>query len=235
MTIEAAVYAGGVVLVCCVVWQTHRINSRRVTELQHEINGLRDIVSRLFLRALNEESDGKIAVSAATIPDVPREPAEEDTSPAPLREIKPDLVQVDALCAKLIALAPPKEALPLISTPGSNESGVRRVSDLDWRLQRRERRPAAGRLGPGAKLADRSPRLVPRHRTSKIGKIVLDQEGSGIDCTIRNISPAGALLLVVDAHSLPEQFDLRMEDDSRHCVARWRRLDRIGVKFESIS
>ena len=229
MTTEAAVYAGGVVLVCCVVWQTQRINSTRLSELQHEINGLRDIVSRLFLSALNEEPDGKIAVSEGS------EPAEEDTSLGPLPEIKPDLVQVDALCAKLIALAPPKEALPLISTPGSNESGGERVSDLDRRLQRRERRPSAGRLAPGAKLADRCPRVVPRQRTSRIGKILLNQEGSGIDCTIRNISPAGALLLVVDAHSLPEQFDLRMEDDSQHCVTRWRRFDRIGVKFESIS
>jgi hypothetical protein len=235
MTIEATVYVGGVVLVCCVIWQMQRINSRRLTEIQQEVSGLRDIVSRVFLRALNEKSDGKIAAPAETTREVASGPVEEDTSPAPLREIEPDLVSVDALCAKLVALAPPKEALPLISKSGSNEpGGGRRVIDLDGGLERRERRPAAGRLGPVAKFAADA-RLVPRHRTSKIGKIVLHQGDSGTDCAVRNISPAGALLLVVDAHSLPEQFDLRVDGDSLPCMARWRRLDRIGVKFKSIS
>jgi hypothetical protein len=238
MTIEATVYAGGVVLVCYVSWQMHRINSRRLSEIQQEVSGLRDIVSRVFLMALNEKCDGKIAAPAGTTREVASGPVEEDTSSAPLREIEPDLVSIDALCAKLVALAPPKEALPLISKSGSNEpGGGRRIIDLDGGLERRERRAAADRLGLEEKSASgRTPaRLVARHQTSKIGKIILQQGGSGVDCTVRNISPAGALLLVVDAPSLPEQFDLRVDGDSQHCIARWRRLDRIGVKFNSIS
>jgi hypothetical protein len=78
-------------------------------------------------------------------------------------------------------------------------------------------------------------RLVPRHQTSKVGKIILHQGRSDIVCTIRNISPAGGLLFVVNAHSLPEQFDLQVDGYSRRCIARWRRLDRIGVKFKSIA
>jgi hypothetical protein len=48
------------------------------------------------------------------------------------------------------------------------------------------------------------------------------------------MSPAGALLLVANAHDLPEQFDLDMDGYSRRCTAQWRRLDRIGVKFKMI-
>ena len=60
------------------------------------------------------------------------------------------------------------------------------------------------------------------------------RERPGDVCTVRNMSPAGALLLVANAYGLPEQFDLNMHGHSRRCTARWRRLDRIGVKFESI-
>jgi hypothetical protein len=78
-------------------------------------------------------------------------------------------------------------------------------------------------------------RFVPRHRTSKVATIILHQERSGTVCTVANISPAGALLLVGNAHGLPEQFDLRVDDYPRRCIARWRRSDRLGVKFKSIS
>ena len=76
-------------------------------------------------------------------------------------------------------------------------------------------------------------RLVPRHQTSKVGRIILHQGRLDILCTIRNISPAG-VLFVVNAHSLPEQFDLQVDGYKRRCIARWRRLDRIGAKFKSI-
>jgi PilZ domain len=82
-------------------------------------------------------------------------------------------------------------------------------------------------------LAER--RFVPRHQTSKVAKIILHQGRSGIVCTISNISPAGALLLVGNAHDLPEQFDLQMDGYSRRCVATWRRPDRIGVQFKSVA
>jgi hypothetical protein len=78
-------------------------------------------------------------------------------------------------------------------------------------------------------------RLVPRHRTSKVARIILHQGRPDILCTVRNISPAGGLLFVVNAHSLPEQFDLQIDDYGRRCLARWHRLDRIGVKFKLIA
>ena len=78
-------------------------------------------------------------------------------------------------------------------------------------------------------------RLVPRHQTSKVGKIILHRARPDTVCMVRNISPAGGLLFVGNAYTLPEEFDLQMEGYSRRCLARWRRLDRIGVKFRSIA
>jgi hypothetical protein len=40
--------------------------------------------------------------------------------------------------------------------------------------------------------------------------------------------------LVADAHGLPKQFDFHLDGYSRRCTARWRRPDRIAVKFKSI-
>jgi hypothetical protein len=121
MTLEAAIYAGGVILVCCVIWQTQRSNNRRLTAIECELSGLRDIVSRLFLMSINER-DGEIAAPKVSTPEVSPEPVEAATSCKPVRGIESDLIEVDGLCAKLITLAPPKEARPLTSQPGPDES-----------------------------------------------------------------------------------------------------------------
>jgi hypothetical protein len=119
------------------------------------------------------------------------------------RELEFEVGEIDALCAKLITLVPPKEAAPLLLPDRAPSKGAR------------ERR------------------AVPRHQTSKAGKIIQHHGSPGYVCTIRNMSPAGALLLVANAYGLPEQFDLDMDGYIRRCIARWRRLDRIGVQFKS--
>jgi hypothetical protein len=114
MTVEAAVYAGGALLISIVIWQAHRADIRRLSEIQRDVSGLKDLMYRLFLTALDEKSDGKIAAPAAKEA-VQSDPAREDIAAAPPPEIESDLVQVDELCARLITLAPPKVALSLIS------------------------------------------------------------------------------------------------------------------------
>jgi hypothetical protein len=78
-------------------------------------------------------------------------------------------------------------------------------------------------------------RLVPRQRTSKAGKIILHQRRPDTVCMVRNISPAGGLLFVGNAYGLPEEFDLQMDGYNRRCIARWCRLDRVGVQFKSFA
>jgi hypothetical protein len=78
-------------------------------------------------------------------------------------------------------------------------------------------------------------RLVPRHRTAQVGRIILHRRRPDTVCVVRDISPAGGLLCLGNAPGVPEEFDLQMDGHSRRCVAIWRRLDRVGVKFKSIA
>ncbi len=76
-------------------------------------------------------------------------------------------------------------------------------------------------------------RRVPRSRTLKSGKIIVHAHTSLIDCTIRNLSAQGALLLVPNLIGIPETFELVLEaDQSRHdCRVIWHGDNRIGVAF----
>ena len=71
-------------------------------------------------------------------------------------------------------------------------------------------------------------------RRLEVGKIILHQARPD-RCMVRNTSAAGGLLFVDNAYGLPEEFDLQMDGYSRRWLARGRRLDRIGVKFKSIT
>jgi hypothetical protein len=204
MTIEIAILVAGAVLVATFIWHSHRL-MRRLSALSGEVSALRDIVSRVFLMQLNHKAEDK-PVNLGAVPPPPSSATAKNEmrkDDALEQELEFETIEIDGLCAKLIALAPPQEAAPLLA-PDIAPSGAR------------ERR------------------LVSRHQASRVGKIILHRGRPGDVCTVRNMSPAGALLLVANAHGLPEQFDLDMGDYSQRCTARWRRLDRVGVKFESI-
>jgi PilZ domain len=80
-------------------------------------------------------------------------------------------------------------------------------------------------------LIETERRRAQRHRTLKAGKIILAHGASVIDCTIRNLSNEGAALAVDGAATLPAEFDLQFDGETRHCTVAWRRVDRLGVKF----
>lgn len=75
-------------------------------------------------------------------------------------------------------------------------------------------------------------RQIPRHRTFKGGSISFDRF-AGIDCVVRNLSPAGACLELECPGSLPDQFSLiiRPENVRRSCQLIWRGENRLGVRF----
>jgi PilZ domain len=58
--------------------------------------------------------------------------------------------------------------------------------------------------------------------------------GGAIDCTVRNLSDAGAALDVTSPVGIPEQFTLVVQADGAHlpCRVVWRKEKRIGVKFD---
>lgn len=75
-------------------------------------------------------------------------------------------------------------------------------------------------------------RQTQRRRVLKAGTISINRAG-GIDCTVRNLSNAGACLDVVSLLGIPDEFDLVIaEDHSQHpCHVIWRSGKRIGIEF----
>lgn len=54
---------------------------------------------------------------------------------------------------------------------------------------------------------------VDRRRVLKAGQVVLNERQSTIDCTLRSLGESGAEISVVDPHTLPETFVLRVISD----------------------
>jgi hypothetical protein len=75
-------------------------------------------------------------------------------------------------------------------------------------------------------------RKVPRLPALKAGRIVFNKRSSVIDCTVRNLSPRGALLRVGGPLGIPEKFDLELGSSGTHpCRVIWRNARLLGVSF----
>jgi hypothetical protein len=76
-------------------------------------------------------------------------------------------------------------------------------------------------------------RKEPRSRALKTGKIIFNNRFSVVDCTVRNLSPSGAKLVVGDQAAVPDEFELTFPADgsSRACRVMGRRMNEIGVAF----
>ena len=72
-----------------------------------------------------------------------------------------------------------------------------------------------------------------RHRTLKSGQIVVQPLASVFDCTVRNLSPKGALLVMPSLVAIPDNFDLvlRATGEQHPCRVAWRGENRLGVEF----
>jgi PilZ domain len=77
-------------------------------------------------------------------------------------------------------------------------------------------------------------RQVPRHLTLKAGSITFNRDG-GVDCRVRNLSPAGACLEVASQLGIPDEFVLVVEIDhvKASCHLIWRTATRLGVAFNA--
>jgi len=76
-------------------------------------------------------------------------------------------------------------------------------------------------------------RRSPRQRTLLGGVVAFNGRRSTLDCTIRNLSDHGALMILSDAVALPEAFDIEIPSRQRQYPARlkWRNGNRIGIAF----
>ena len=76
-------------------------------------------------------------------------------------------------------------------------------------------------------------RRLPRVRTLKSGKIIFNLHSCVVDCTVRNLTARGALLVVPSLVGIPANFELVLEQENTHhdCRVVWRGEDRLGVEF----
>jgi len=79
-------------------------------------------------------------------------------------------------------------------------------------------------------MNDDENRIAARHRVLKGATIEFG--GGAIDCTIRNLSGAGAALDVTSPVGIPAEFTLVAEGIRRPCKVVWRKEKRIGVTFD---
>jgi PilZ domain len=77
-------------------------------------------------------------------------------------------------------------------------------------------------------------RKLQRHRTLKAGSITFNRDG-GVDCRVRNLSPADACLEVASQLGIPDDFVLVVEIDHVKvpCHVIWRTAARLGVEFNA--
>jgi len=75
-------------------------------------------------------------------------------------------------------------------------------------------------------------RTVSRHRKFKAGTI--ECGGGEFECTVKNLSDAGAALHVMTPLYIPDRFTLSVPSDrlNRRCQVVWRKERRLGVAFE---
>ena len=78
-------------------------------------------------------------------------------------------------------------------------------------------------------------RIAPRNRVLKAG--IIEFNGGGIDCIVRNVSRTGAALDVASPVGIPRDFTLIVPADGlrKRCRLIWLRESRIGVAFEEIA
>lgn len=75
-------------------------------------------------------------------------------------------------------------------------------------------------------------RADPRQRVLKGGRIVINDGFSTFQCTVRNLSAAGARLKVPSIVGVPDTFELLMDDGRKFaCKAVWKTEFEIGVQF----
>ena len=85
--------------------------------------------------------------------------------------------------------------------------------------------------------AESERRRAHRNRTLKGGRIVFNAGYSAFECTIRDLTPAGAKLQLGESIGVPGHFELEVEPGQprRKCTVRWRAGSTLGVSFDDAS
>jgi hypothetical protein len=97
---------------------------------------------------------------------------------------------------------------------------------MEAEIERESDRRAADRL-------EDNRRRERRYRCFRSGRIVFNAGFTVFDCTVRNISPNGAMLEMETLMGIPKKFEIALEcgEPPRHCEVRWRTDKHMGVLF----
>ncbi|HLW92140.1 MAG TPA: PilZ domain-containing protein [Roseiarcus sp.] len=73
-----------------------------------------------------------------------------------------------------------------------------------------------------------------RKRTFLPARISFREGSLSVECTVTQLSPAGARLIIPESVALPDRFDFSIPQRSLNCRARliWRKDEEAGVEFE---
>jgi hypothetical protein len=139
MTI-AAVAAGAFIVIVILIWNVQRVLGMRLTAIQTELGEVNLAVLELFRMALdaNRRADLKAEPAISSGGEIPEEDLHNVSG------LEAELDEVDALCAKLITLVPPANAVPLLSEKESR----RTVPPQDRKLFREARTAVASPQPP---------------------------------------------------------------------------------------
>ena len=75
-------------------------------------------------------------------------------------------------------------------------------------------------------------RPSPRRRTLKGARIVFNNRSSTIDCTVRNLSSNGALLLLPTSAGIPNEFELWLDGACHSARIVWMGDGGLGVVWD---
>jgi hypothetical protein len=124
MAIEIALLVICCVLVSALFWRLNRV-LRLLSEVRGEVSGLRDLASRVFLMQLNRKTENEpSSFGAAPLPPTSQATATDETREYDALQLELETAAIGELCAKLITLVPPQEAVPLLA-PDRMLSGAR--------------------------------------------------------------------------------------------------------------
>jgi PilZ domain-containing protein len=70
-----------------------------------------------------------------------------------------------------------------------------------------------------------------RRRVLKSGWIIFSDKAAKLECTVRNLSEAGASLQISTTYGMPSNFALIIDGVRHSCRIVWRTDTRLGVAF----
>ena len=77
-------------------------------------------------------------------------------------------------------------------------------------------------------------RRVSRQKSLLGGKVIFDNHNCSMDCTIRNLSPQGALIVSTESYRMPEKFDfaIPVRDEEFQAEIVWRKGSSAGLALK---